>query len=201
MSAFYNPVVFGGDVAGPASNAKVAAISGTSPIVVTPRVLQWLDGTAITIGIAPSTTGAGVRTTIKGQNALPGSGATGGDLLLQAGAGDAGIDGDFFCSNSTQSQYIRTEARAGGAGDLYFKSESLGWRFDSLIGPMQPVRDNANALGLVGGFSWSTVAAYKHEFTNTADPATPSVGAVAYGKAGALWVIGTSGTKTQVAPA
>jgi hypothetical protein len=63
-----------------------------------------------------------------------------------------------------------------------------------------PEGDNVSLLGQVGGLSWATCATYKTEFTNRADPASPSVGGVLYASAGNLRGIDTLGTLFDVTP-
>jgi hypothetical protein len=187
MSAFYNPVVFGGDAAGPASALAVNQATGAVAGVFSISSPVSLGGGAV--AASGSLRAPNNVTVIAVRNA-----ANTADIIL------LNVNNTNGLTIGDHANLLNVTIDGGTAGQTIF---NIGGAQHSafLSGTFRPGTDNAIGLGIAGTNAWSTVAAYKHEFTNTADPATPTAGPVAYGKAGALWVIGTSGTKTQVAPA
>lgn len=75
-----------GDITGTTAASVVSSISGTSPIAITPNVLQWAAGaTTPTLKQADSVSSTGNDLTIQAQNA-GGSNHNGGNLILKSGA-------------------------------------------------------------------------------------------------------------------
>lgn len=85
-------VTWAGDLAGSSNTSQVvSAISGTSPIPITPNVLQWVVGATPTLKQADNTTAnaTGATTTIQAQNTPTGASASGGILALTSGSAAA----------------------------------------------------------------------------------------------------------------
>ncbi len=83
-----------GDITGPETATVVSAISGVSPIVITPALLQWFTSTtAPTFTQADNITNSATAQplTIRSQNAT-GTNAFGGNLVLQTGSGTSTSD-------------------------------------------------------------------------------------------------------------
>lgn len=80
---------YAGDITGNPGASVVSAISGSSPIAITPAALQWLNTTTTpSLKQADNTTNSATATsmTVQAQNAT-GTSATGGDLVLTSGTG------------------------------------------------------------------------------------------------------------------
>jgi hypothetical protein len=102
-----------GDLSGSYPNPSVAAISGTSPIAITPASLQWIAGaSAPTITQTQAVSGAGQPLTLFSQEAAAGSGGSGGDIDLTLGNGAGG-------GAISASVRIRRDQGSGTISDTY----------------------------------------------------------------------------------
>lgn len=92
-----------GDITGTTTSSVVSSISGTSPIVITPNILQWAAGaTSPTLKQVDSISSNGNDLTIQAQNA-GGSNHNGGNLVLGAGTKTgSGVSGNINLINPLQ---------------------------------------------------------------------------------------------------
>jgi hypothetical protein len=114
----YGPVTISGDISESAATAgllTVGAISGSSPLAITPANLQWITGTTTpTIKQADNTTNSATAQTLtlQAQNAT-GTTSVGGALKLQSGTGTSTTGAVQLFTGATQ-----VGSMSGAAGDF-----------------------------------------------------------------------------------
>ena len=109
----YELVKYAGDITGKPGASVVSAISGVSPISITPANLQFLSTTsAPIINQATVASGTGQTLTIQAQSSSSGSG---GNLILKSGTHTTtGLDGYVFLETDGTVQAFVTPAISGG---------------------------------------------------------------------------------------
>jgi hypothetical protein len=219
----------GGDLSGSLPDASVAAISGTSPIVITPANLQWSQATVApqlsqaqqanasnpqTITVAPQVPGAGAASTATG---TPGSfvvnlGApvsTGTEAFLQfnrAGGFEAAfqqVPGPytalFMGPGITPNATTNATLAVSGAGAAYFNSNNT---IAAIVNfSAYAWLATGNGIQMVGGTPGFGGGVGVIGVTNagTLPTTNPSGGGILYSTGGAETWRGTTGAVTTVA--
>jgi len=104
-----------GDVTGTTSASVVSAISGSSPITITPGTLRWAAGSTALLTQAQSTTsGAAQYLTITAQAAKSGSNQSGGYVQINGGAADgSGATGGVTAYDGTGTLMLSLGSSTG----------------------------------------------------------------------------------------
>lgn len=160
-----------GDVTGTLSASVVSAISGSSPIAITPATLQWINTTATpTITQADrSASGNATNLIVRAQNAT--SSGNGGKLVLSSGANNGGVDGyiDFQIAGISDAKSKMVLNTDGGlllkktgfitstAGDLNFGNSATVYFRNAASSQDLPAftfnASNQVSIGYGNGFS------------------------------------------------